>query len=92
MARQIGAATRFSFFDLGDQEPVALLDGQRSGSTRHHFSIKLYQQLFAQGTEQEIKEQVKQLEKGRSVLMVLGDAKTLEEASVPGTERNSMNT
>ena len=42
---------------------------------------KLYQQLFVQGTEQEIKEQVKQLEKGKSVLdVVLGDAKALERS------------
>ena len=81
MARQIGAATRFPSLTLGTR-------GQSLSWTANGVSLpamtspsKLYQQLFVQGTEQEIKEQVKQLEKGKSVLdVVLGDAKALERS------------
>ena len=81
MAKQIGAATRFPSLTLGTR-------GQSLSWTANGVSLpamtspsKLYQQLFVQGTGQEIAEQVKQLDKGKSVLdVVLGDAKALERS------------
>ena len=81
IAKKIGAATRFPSLTLGTR-------GQSLSWTANGVPLptvtspsRLYQQLFAQGTEQEIKEQVKQLEKGKSVLdVVQGDAKALEKS------------
>ena len=79
IARQIGAATRFPSLTLGTR-------GQSLSWTANGVALpvetspsKLYQQLFVQGTRQEIADQVQQLEKGKSVLdVVQGDARTLE--------------
>ena len=81
MARQIGAATRFPSLTLGTRNQSLSWTANGVSLPAMTSPSKLYQQLFVQGTEQEIKEQVKQLEKGKSVLdVVLGDAKALERS------------
>jgi len=81
MARQIGAATRFPSLTLGTRSQSLSWTANGVSLPATSSPSKLYQQLFVQGTEQEIKEQVKQLDKGKSVLdVVLGDAKALERS------------
>ena len=81
MARQIGAATRFPSLTLGTRSQSLSWTANGVSLPATSSPSKLYQQLFVQGTEQEIEEQVKQLDKGKSVLdVVLGDAKALERS------------
>jgi hypothetical protein len=81
MARQIGVATRFPSLTLGTRSQSLSWTANGVPLPAMTSPSKLYQQLFAQGTEQEIAEQVKQLDNGKSVLdVVLGDAKALERS------------
>jgi len=79
IAKQTGAATRFPSLTLGTRGRSLSWTANGVPLPAETSPSKLYQQLFTQGTEQEIKEQVKQLEKGKSVLdVVQGEAKALE--------------
>jgi hypothetical protein len=81
MAKQIGVATRFPSLTLGTRSQSLSWTANGVPLPAMTSPSKLYQQLFAQGTEKEIAEQVKQLDKGKSVLdVVLGDAKALERS------------
>jgi hypothetical protein len=81
IARHIGAATRFPSLTLGTRSQSLSWTANGVPLPAEASPSKLYQQLFAQGTEEEITEQVKQLEKGKSVLdVVQGDAKALEKS------------
>ena len=81
MARQIGVATRFPSLTLGTRSQSLSWTANGVPLPSMTSPSKLYQQLFAQGTEREIAEQVKQLDKGKSVLdVVLSDAKALERS------------
>jgi hypothetical protein len=81
MARQVGAATRFPSLTLGTRSQSLSWTANGVSLPAMSSPSRLYQQLFTQGTEQEIKEQVKQLDKGKSVLdVVLGDAKALQRS------------
>ncbi len=81
IAKQIGVATRFPSLTLGARGRSLSWTSNGVPLPAMSSPSKLYQQLFAQGTEQEIAEQVKQLDKGKSVLdVVQGDAKALEKS------------
>jgi hypothetical protein len=81
MAREIGSATRFPSLILGTRGQSLSWTANGVPLPTESSPSKVYQQLFTQGTEQETKEQIKHLEKGKSVLdVVQGDAKTLEKS------------
>jgi hypothetical protein len=81
IARQIGAATRFPSLTLGTRGQSLSWTANGVPLPTEMSPSKVYQQLFSQGTEKEITEQLKQLEKGKSVLdVVQGDAKALEKS------------
>jgi hypothetical protein len=84
IAKRIGIATRFPSLTLGTRSRSLSWTANGVSLPAEASPSKLYQQLFAQGTEKEIAEQVKQLEKGKSVLdVVQGDAKALERSLGP---------
>ena len=78
MAKHIGAATRFSSLTIG-------VRGNSLSWTANGVQIpvqihpaKIFRQMFVNGTEKEVAEELKNLERGRSILdTVLGDAKAL---------------
>jgi hypothetical protein len=78
MARHIGAATRFPSLSIGTNSKSLswTSNGVRIPSQSH--PAKLFRQMFVNGTEKEVAEELKNLERGRSILdTVLGDAKAL---------------
>ena len=78
MAKHIGAATRFPSLTIG-------VRGNSLSWTANGVQIpvqihpaKVFRQMFVNGTEKEVAEELKNLERGRSILdTVLGDAKAL---------------
>ena len=78
MAKHIGAATRFPSLTIG-------VRGNSLSWTANGVQIpvqihpaKIFRQMFVNGTEKEVAEELKNLERGRSILdTVLGDAKAL---------------
>jgi len=78
MARHIGAATRFPSLSVGTNGKSLswTANGVQIPSQTH--PAKLFRQMFVNGTEKEVAEELKNLERGRSILdTVLGDAKAL---------------
>ena len=78
MARHIGAATRFPSLSVGTNGKSLswTSNGVQIPSQTH--PAKLFRQMFVNGTEKEVAEELKNLERGRSILdTVLGDAKAL---------------
>ncbi|MBU61079.1 MAG: hypothetical protein CMI26_01100 [Opitutae bacterium] len=78
MAKHIGAATRFPSLSIGTNNKSLswTANGVRIPSQSH--PAKLFRQMFVNGTEKEVAEEMKNLERGRSILdTVLGDAKAL---------------
>lgn len=78
MAKHIGAATRFPSLSIGTNGKSLswTANGVRIPSQSH--PAKLFRQMFVNGTEKEVAEEMKNLERGRSILdTVLGDAKAL---------------
>ena len=78
MARHIGAATRFPSLSVGTNGKSLswTANGVQIPSQTH--PAKLFRQMFVNGTEKEVAEEMKNLERGRSILdTVLGDAKAL---------------
>jgi hypothetical protein len=81
IAKEIGAATRFPSLTLGTRNQSLSWTANGVPLPAEASPSKLYQQLFVQGTEKEITDQLKELEKGKSVLdVVQGDAKALERS------------
>ncbi len=78
MARHIGAATRFPSLSIGTNGKSLswTANGVRIPSQSH--PAKLFRQMFVNGNEKEVAEEMKNLDRGRSILdTVLGDAKAL---------------
>ena len=78
MAKHIGAATRFPSLTVGarGQSLSWTANGVQIPAQTH--PAKIFRQLFVNGTEKEVAEEIKNLERGRSILdTVLSDAKTL---------------
>ena len=78
MARHIGAATRFPSLSVGTNGKSLswTANGVQIPSQTH--PAKLFRQMFVNGTEKEVAEEMGNLERGRSILdTVLGDAKAL---------------
>ena len=78
MARHIGAATRIPSLSVGTNGKSLswTANGVQIPSQTH--PAKLFRQMFVNGTEKEVAEEMKNLERGRSILdTVLGDAKAL---------------
>ena len=78
MAKHIGAATRFPSLPIGTNSKSLswTANGVQIPSQSH--PVKLFRQMFVNGTEKEVAEEMKNLERGRSILdTVLGDAKAL---------------
>lgn len=79
MAKHIGAATRFPSLSIGTNGKSLswTSNGVQIPSQTH--PAKLFRQMFVNGTEKEVAEELKNLERGRSILdTVLGDAKKLK--------------
>ncbi|MCP4819875.1 MAG: DUF1552 domain-containing protein, partial [Shimia sp.] len=78
MAKHIGAATRFPSLSIGTNGKSFswTANGVRIPSQSH--PAKLFRQMFVNGNEKEVAEEMKNLDRGRSILdTVLGDAKAL---------------
>ena len=78
MARHVGAATRFPSLTIGSrgQSLSWTTNGVQIPAQTH--PTKLFRQLFVNGTEQEVVEEIKNLERGSSILdTVMGDAHAL---------------
>ena len=78
MAKHIGAATRFPSLTVGarGQSLSWTANGVQIPAQMH--PAKIFRSLFVNGTEKEVAEEIKNLERGRSILdTVLDDAKTL---------------
>ena len=78
MAKHIGAATRFPSLSIGTNSKSLswTANGVRIPSQSH--PAKLFRQMFVNGSEKEVAEEMKNLERGRSILdTVRGDAKAL---------------
>jgi len=81
IAKQIGAATRFPSLTLGTRGKSLSWTANGVPLPAEQSPSTLYQKLFVQGTDKEITDQLKELEKGKSVLdVVQGDAKALERS------------
>ena len=79
MAKHIGAATRFPSLTIGarGQSLSWTANGVQIPAQTH--PTKIFRQLFVNGTDKEVAEEIKNLERGRSILdTVLNDAKTLK--------------
>ncbi len=84
MARHVGAATRFPSLTLGTsgQSLSWTANGVQIPSQNH--PTKVFRQLFVNGSEDEVAEELKNLDRGRSILDVaMGDAKALERTLGP---------
>jgi len=80
MARHVGAKTRFPSLTLGTngQSLSWTANGVQIPSQSH--PTKVFRKLFVKGTETEVTEELKNLERGRSILdTVLDDAKALNQ-------------
>ena len=78
MARHIGAATRFPSMTIGARGSSLAWTANGVQIPVQMHPAKIFRQLFVDGTEQEVAEELKNLERGRSILdTVLDDAKLL---------------
>ena len=78
MARHIGAATRFPSMTIGARGSSLSWTANGVQIPVQMHPAKIFRQLFVDGTEQEVAEELKNLERGRSILdTVLADAKLL---------------
>ena len=80
MARKIGASTRFPSLNLGTGGGGQSISWDANGVSIpcQASPSKIYRELFVQGTEKEVEQQVNNLDRGKSILdVVLGDAKSL---------------
>ena len=78
MARHIGAATRFPSMTIGARGSSLSWTANGVQIPVQMHPAKIFRQLFVDGTEQEVAEELKNLERGRSIPdPVLDDAKLL---------------
>ena len=78
MARHIGAATRFPSMTIGARGSSLSWTANGVQIPVQMHPAKIFRHLFVDGTEQEVAEELKNLERGRSILdTVLDDAKLL---------------
>ena len=80
MARNIGASTRFPSLNLGTGGGGQSISWDANGVSIpcQGSPSKIYRELFVQGTEKEVEQQVSNLNRGKSILdVILGDAKSL---------------
>ena len=78
MAKHIGAATRFPSMTVGARGSSLSWTANGVQIPVQTHPTKIFRQLFVNGTETEVAEEIKNLERGRSILdTVLGDAKLL---------------
>ena len=76
MARHAGRHPVFANYRL--PRPVSVVDDQQRADSRSDTSDQALRQLFVNGTEQEVVEEIKNLERGGSILdTVMGDAHAL---------------
>jgi len=79
MAKHIGAATRFSSLTIGVRGNSLSWTANGVQIPVQTHPAKIFRQMFVNGTEKEVAEELKNLERGRSILdTVLGDAKALK--------------
>ena len=80
IARKMGASTRFPSLNLGTGGGGQSISWDANGVSIpcQGSPSKIYRELFVQGTEKEVVEQVNNLDRGKSILdVVLSDAKSL---------------
>ena len=78
MAKHIGAATRFPSMTIGARGASLSWTANGVQIPVQMHPTKIFRQLFVNGTETEVAEEIKNLERGRSILdTVLNDAKVL---------------
>ena len=78
MAKHIGAATRFPSLTIGVRGNSLSWTANGVQIPVQMHPAKVFRQMFVNGTEKEVAEELKNLERGRSILdTVLGDAKAL---------------
>lgn len=78
MAKHIGAATRFPSMTIGARGSSLSWTANGVQIPVQMHPTKIFRQLFVNGTEAEVAEEIKNLERGRSILdTVLDDAKVL---------------
>jgi len=78
MAKHIGAATRFPSLTVGTRGQSLSWTANGVQIPAHTHPTKIFRQLFFNGTEKEVNQEIKGLERDRSILdTVLNDAKTL---------------
>ena len=78
MAKHIGAATRFPSMTVGARGSSLSWTANGVQIPVQMHPTKIFRQLFVNGTEAEVAEEIKNLERGRSILdTVLDDAKVL---------------
>ena len=78
MAKHIGAATRFPSMTIGARGASLSWTANGVQIPVQMHPTKIFRQLFVNGTEAEVAEEIKNLERGRSILdTVLDDAKVL---------------
>lgn len=78
MAKHIGAATRFPSLTIGVRGNSLSWTANGVQIQVQMHPAKVFRQMFVNGTEKEVAEELKNLERGRSILdTVLGDAKAL---------------
>ena len=78
MAKHIGAATRFPSLTIGARGSSLSWTANGVQIPVQMHPTKIFRQLFVNGTEAEVAEEIKNLERGRSILdTVLDDAKVL---------------
>ena len=78
MAKHIGAATRFPSMTIGARGASLSWTANGVQIPVQMHPTKIFRQLFVNGTEAEVAEEIKNLERGRSILAtVLDDAKVL---------------
>ena len=79
MAKHIGAATRFTSLTIGARGNSLSWTANGVQIPVQTHPAKIFRQMFVNGTEKEVAEELKNLERGRSILdTVLGDAKALK--------------
>ena len=79
MAKHIGAATRFPSLTIGVRGNSLSWTANGVQIPVQTHPAKIFRQMFVNGTEKEVAEELKNLERGRSILdTVLGDAKALK--------------
>ena len=92
IARKMGASTRFPSLNLGTGGGGQSISWDANGVSIPCQSSpsKIYREMFVQGTDKEVEQQVNNLDRGKSILdVVLGDAKSLR-SNLPHKDRDKL--